>query len=129
MTGTLTFVIIPKATTNSTSSASLAASAAPAATPAAPGMPGSTPGAPACPASSASTGYMANNVPCGPSMASEASTNQVNNNDAQQLRKANSVEVGEQVVSVFFVYFFVENKAKRFHGMIATLSLVTLSYN
>ena len=102
MTGTLTFVIIPKATTNSTSSASLAASAASAAsaaTPAATGMPGSTPGVPACPASSASTGYMANNVPCGPSMASEASTNQVNNNDAQQLRKANSVEVGEQVVS------------------------------
>merc|ERR1719458_1808115 len=54
MTGTLTFVIIPKATTNSTSSASLAASAASAATPAAPGMPGSTPGPPACPASSAS---------------------------------------------------------------------------
>ena len=103
MTGTLTFVIIPKATTNSTSSASLAASAATpaasAATPAATGMPGSIPGVPACPASSASTGYMANNVPCGPSMASEASTNQVNNNDAQQLRKANSVEVGEQVVS------------------------------
>ena len=96
MTGTLTFVIIPKATTNSTSSASLAASAA---TPAAPGMPGSTPVVPACPVPSASTGSMANNVPCGPSMASEASTNQVNNNDAQQLRKANSVEVGEQVVS------------------------------
>ena len=56
---------------------------------------------------------MANNVPCGPSMASEASTNQVNNNDAQQLRKANSVEVGEQVVSASLVKFIYSEKATK----------------
>ena len=93
MTGTLTFVIIPKAPSvaatgaSATSAASTASTVPPQAAVAGPAAVGST----------ASLHTASNNAYA----VSEASTNQANNNDAQQAvtRKANS-EAGEQVVSV-----------------------------
>ena len=93
MTGTLTFVIIPKAP----SVAATGASATSAASTASTVPPQAAAVGPAAVGSTASLHTASNNAYA----VSEASTNQANNNDAQQAvtRKANS-EAGEQVVSV-----------------------------
>ena len=93
MTGTLTFVIIPKATsaTPATSAATGASASSSGST-----MPPQAAAVSGGVGATASLHTPANNVYA----VSEASTNQANNNDAQQAvtRKANS-EAGEQVVS------------------------------
>ena len=90
MTGTLTFVIIPKAPSVAATGASSSASTAST-------FPPQAAAGPAAVGSTASLHTASNNAYA----VSEASTNQANNNDAQQAvtRKANS-EAGEQVVSV-----------------------------